>query len=106
MMARHYAPVAPLELSDEGEHRVRQLLTEGHRVGWLTRSRAASNSREAPQLVRTEMPREPEGYAARLYAALHAMDAQGVTRIVVDALPRTDDWLALRDRLQRAASAE
>ena len=104
MLARHYAPLAPLELSSEGERRVRQLLAEGHKVGWLTCSDASADFGEPPRLLRTEMPRDPQAYASQLYAALHALDALGVSRIVVDELPPTDDWLALRDRLQRAST--
>lgn len=101
MLARHYSPRAPLEVSAEGEERVRILLAEGHRVGWLTR---AAGVARRDRLVPTEMPEDPEGYASQLYAALHALDAAGVTRIVVDALPSTDDWLALSDRLRRAST--
>ena len=50
------------------------------------------------------MPAEPEGYAAVLYDHLHELDNKGVTRIVVDAVPETEAWLAIRDRLQRAAT--
>lgn len=106
MMARHYAPRAPLEVSGDGELRVRQQLKEGHKVGWLTRSRNAPIADMPARLVRLEMPPDAPGYAARLYAALHSLDDQGVTRIVADKLPPTDEWLALRDRLRRASTPE
>ena len=50
------------------------------------------------------MPADPAGYAAQLYAALHALDDAGVDRIVVDLPPDGDEWLAVRDRLRRAAN--
>jgi L-threonylcarbamoyladenylate synthase len=51
------------------------------------------------------MPREPTPYAAQLYAVLHALDDAGVERIVVALPPDTEAWLAVRDRLRRAAAA-
>ncbi len=51
-----------------------------------------------------EMPRDPAGYAARLYAALHMLDGASLDRIIVARLPESDEWLALRDRLTRAAA--
>jgi L-threonylcarbamoyladenylate synthase len=104
MMARHYAPRVPLEVVPNGAHRVTELLAAGHRVGWLALSEAGTEPHASDRLVRVEMPPDPVAYAARLYAALHTLDAQAVTRIVVDAPPRTDDWLAIRDRLRRAST--
>jgi hypothetical protein len=36
---------------------------------------------------------------------LHELDAASVDYIVVERMPEGDDWLALRDRLNRAAGA-
>ena len=49
------------------------------------------------------MPGDAEGYSARLYAVLHALDGLGLDRIVVDLPPMSDAWLAVHDRLRRAA---
>jgi L-threonylcarbamoyladenylate synthase len=46
---------------------------------------------------------DPAGYAHDLYAHLRALDALGVDLIVVEALPEEAAWLAVRDRLSRAA---
>jgi L-threonylcarbamoyladenylate synthase len=48
------------------------------------------------------MPREPEGYARRLYAALRELDAAGCETILIESPPETSEWQAIRDRLQRA----
>ena len=56
-------------------------------------------------LVVRIMSTDAAGYAAHLYAALHAVDEAGVDRIVVDLPPDTEEWLAVRDRLRRAAHA-
>jgi L-threonylcarbamoyladenylate synthase len=48
------------------------------------------------------MPREPQAYAQRLYAALRELDAAGCERILVEAPPDSPEWTAVRDRLRRA----
>ncbi|HEY1376333.1 MAG TPA: L-threonylcarbamoyladenylate synthase [Gemmataceae bacterium] len=98
-MAKHYAPRAPLELAaGDGRPRVAELAGSGVRVGWLT----WPGTDEVAGAVRVTMPADAAGYAARLYAALHDLDAAGVERIVVAEPPPGDDWLAVRDRLRRA----
>ncbi|MDY7086448.1 MAG: L-threonylcarbamoyladenylate synthase [Actinomycetota bacterium] len=47
---------------------------------------------------------DPREYAADLYAALHRLDDAGVETILVQEPPDTEDWLAVRDRLSRAAA--
>ena len=48
------------------------------------------------------MPRDPAGYAQRLYAALRELDSAGCETILVESPPETSEWEAIRDRLQRA----
>ncbi|MFY9313992.1 MAG: L-threonylcarbamoyladenylate synthase [Burkholderiales bacterium] len=49
------------------------------------------------------MPREPQAYAQRLYAALRELDGAGCGAILIETPPDTAEWAAVRDRLQRAA---
>jgi L-threonylcarbamoyladenylate synthase len=101
-MPRHYAPRAPLELAvDDGRARVEALTSTGKRIGWVTWPGVA-DVRDTERIVLT---REPVEYAAGLYAALHDLDAAGVERIVVARPPEGDEWLAVRDRLRRAAQS-
>lgn len=105
--ARHYAPRTPLEMPGDAVARVAELLAQGSRVGWLTTHGDLPAVRElacSRELVIVPMPPEPEAFAARLYAALHALDQRQLARIVVDRPPETDAWAAIRDRLTRAAS--
>ncbi|HVJ11342.1 MAG TPA: L-threonylcarbamoyladenylate synthase [Burkholderiales bacterium] len=51
------------------------------------------------------MPREPQGYAQRLYAALRELDSAGCESILVEAPPDEAEWAAVRDRLVRACKA-
>ncbi len=48
------------------------------------------------------MPREPQAYAQRLYAALRELDGAGCETILIEAPPETAEWTAVRDRLSRA----
>jgi L-threonylcarbamoyladenylate synthase len=102
MMPRHYAPLTPLELADDnGARRLRELLAEGRRVAWLTWDLGTPEIANVP-VVR--LPLDPSACAAMLYATLHALDERGLERIVVASPPDGPEWLAIRDRLRRAAS--
>ncbi len=48
------------------------------------------------------MPREPQAYAQRLYAALRELDGAGCEAILIEAPPDAAEWTAVRDRLSRA----
>ena len=48
------------------------------------------------------MPREPQAYAQRLYAALRELDGARCDEILVEAPPEAPEWAAVRDRLRRA----
>ena len=50
------------------------------------------------------MPRDAEGYARRLYAALREADGAACAAILVESPPDEPAWQAVRDRLQRATS--
>jgi L-threonylcarbamoyladenylate synthase len=103
---RHYAPRTPLEIAADPADRVAGLARQGGRIGWLTmladreRLRAVS---AAGEVVIVPMPATAELFARQLYATLHAIDRRGLDRIVVDALPDTEAWRAVHDRLSRAS---
>ena len=48
------------------------------------------------------MPREPAGYAKRLYAALRELDSAGCETILIEQPPQESQWDAVLDRLRRA----
>jgi L-threonylcarbamoyladenylate synthase len=104
---RHYAPRTPFEMTRDGCGRIAALVGERKRIGWLTSRtddpevRRLAASRD---LLIVPMPADVEGFAARLYATLHALDQRQLDRIVVDEPPDTDEWRAVRDRLSRAAA--
>jgi L-threonylcarbamoyladenylate synthase len=102
MMARHYAPTATVELvTGSGGSRAEKLARSGVKVGWLSHGESQA---PAEGVLHVGMPADLRAYSARLYAALHEMDAAGVERILIDLPPDTGEWMAVRDRLRRAAS--
>ncbi|MFM8707121.1 MAG: L-threonylcarbamoyladenylate synthase, partial [Planctomycetia bacterium] len=81
LLARHYAPKTPLEVSADATTRVTALLEAGKRVAWLTartddpQVRALAASRD---LLVVPMPDDPPAFATALYATLHAIDRRGL----------------------------
>jgi L-threonylcarbamoyladenylate synthase len=105
LLKRHYSPRTPLECAEvAGRARVEELSRAGRKVGWLTllplREFLGGN------VTTVVMPPEPREFAARLYGVLHDLDTRGLDFIVVDLPPNSPEWLAVRDRLQRAAARE
>ena len=84
---RHYAPRTPLRLADS--------LALGE--AGLTFDPAGENQ--------IRLPRDPSAYGISMYAALHRLDALGLPEIVVQAPPRTEEWEAVWDRLERSISS-
>ncbi|HEX9397741.1 MAG TPA: L-threonylcarbamoyladenylate synthase [Burkholderiales bacterium] len=50
------------------------------------------------------MPREPQAYAQKLYAALRELDGAACALILVEAPPASPEWAAVNDRLSRACA--
>ncbi|MFG1602627.1 L-threonylcarbamoyladenylate synthase [Actinoplanes sp. NPDC049265] len=88
MSKRHYAPRARLVLVDE-------IINPDKSAGLLS-----VDERPDAEVLGDD----PEEYAADLYAALHRLDDLGVATIIVQKPPATEDWLAVHDRLNRAAA--
>jgi L-threonylcarbamoyladenylate synthase len=96
--ARHYAPRVPLELAPREALSARAQPTSG-----LVCLGAAPQP-DAWRAVES-LPTDSPGYARELYAALHRLEDAGVDRIVVENVPGTPAWAAVRDRLVRASHA-
>jgi L-threonylcarbamoyladenylate synthase len=112
LLARHYAPRTPTEVGEGSSvDRVRELVASGQRIGGVARpesskdvvSADATPFEDSGRATRRTMPIDPHEYGAQLYAVLHDLDQMGLDRIVVEMPPATDEWLAVRDRLRRAA---
>lgn len=102
MMARHYAPRARVLLvSAENEPMAHFAVREEHQRGATVG--ALLRTMELPADRRVRMPDEPGAYAQRLYGALHELDDAGCALIVVERVPDSPAWAAVRDRLERSA---
>jgi L-threonylcarbamoyladenylate synthase len=95
MSRRHYAPKATVLLVDD----VKAVDRGGLAAPVAVLSYETAGDYDAAEVLSAD-PRE---YAADLYAALHRLDDAGVGTIIVQTPPDTEDWLAVRDRLGRAA---
>lgn len=104
--AKHYSPKAKLILVSPAalEAEVKLRRAWGLSLGVLSSS-AADLSRFSDATVEI-LPAEPESYGAGLYAALHRLDDANCREIIVAEPPRTSAWLAVWDRLSRAAASE
>lgn len=93
-LPRHYAPATPLLIVKDAVERA--LASPGSAV--LT-YRGETGTGENSVVL----PGDPAGYAAGLYAALHKLDRVNADVILVEQVPSSDDWRAIRDRLNRAS---
>jgi L-threonylcarbamoyladenylate synthase len=95
-LERHYAPRTPASLV--APHALdAEIAKRGASVAVLAFSRP---DERVDCWIR--MPREPQAYAQRLYAALRELDGAGCGAILIETPPDTSEWTAVRDRLSRA----
>jgi len=102
-MAAHYAPQTPMRIV-AGSRLLDFLNAQRHKgdcCGVIGHSQAPQSG--MPHVWRL-LPADPVGYAHDLYAALRELDHAGVSLIAVEALPETEAWTAVSDRLRRAAA--
>jgi L-threonylcarbamoyladenylate synthase len=102
-LEKHYSPQTPVMLM-EGDlviELAHSLTRQGKRVAVLAHI--------TPQpfidgLVWIAAPVDAAGYAHDLYSNLRALDHAGCDAILVEQSPEDAEWLAIRDRLNRAAA--
>ncbi len=99
----HYAPSTPLMLvePDLAPELVRTLARQERKLAVLSFTALRPL---VPGLVWLSAPADPAGYAHALYANLRELDAAGVDVIIVERPPERPEWLAVLDRLTRAAA--
>jgi L-threonylcarbamoyladenylate synthase len=102
-LASHYAPLTPTRIL------VPELIEEfvrrkaGGPVAVLARRGRPQDSRAA--LWQVAPDNAPE-YARMLYSLLRRLDASGCRMIVIEDLPELPEWVAVKDRISRAATPE
>ncbi|MEV0722097.1 L-threonylcarbamoyladenylate synthase [Micromonospora purpureochromogenes] len=97
-LAAHYAPRTPLRVVAEAQ----PAPADGGRRGFLAFRERPADGYAAVEVL------SPAGdvteAAARLFDALHRLDAAGVTEILAEAAPDAGVGRAINDRLRRAAA--
>jgi len=102
-LAAHYAPGTPLMLveADVAPELVRSLARQGKKLAVLSFSALQPLLPELKWLAASAAAAE---YAHALYANLRELDAAGADVIIVERPPQRPEWLAVLDRLTRAAA--
>lgn len=93
--SRHYAPKTIVKLCSR--NKLVEMVDEHCAVIGLQVSTASTK-----QTI--TMPSTPSAYASKLYAALRELDTIGASKILIEKPPKTNEWLAVRDRLSRCSS--
>jgi len=104
MLDRHYAPRAEVRLfapaaREAAFAKAVWAASDDRAVGMIAFAPASASGAEV-----VEMPEDAGQYGARLYAALHALDAAGCDVIWIEQVPDSPEWAGIRDRLRRAAA--
>ena len=104
MLDSHYAPTTPIEIhpADELWHRAHQLANLGYKVAVLNLT--DNNKRVSTGGITSfQMPLVAREYGHELYATLHRIDHDSFDRLLAEAPPSTQEWVAINDRLRRAS---
>ncbi|BCF96022.1 threonylcarbamoyl-AMP synthase [Paraburkholderia sp. PGU19] len=102
----HYAPRTPLALLPfDVLEPLLAARASGERVALVARVSRAGRWAEAEGVHFVAAPEDPHLYARDLYGLLRALDRANVSRILIEKLPDTIEWIAVNDRLGRAAAA-
>ncbi|KMY86626.1 TsaC protein (YrdC domain) required for threonylcarbamoyladenosine t(6)A37 modification in tRNA [Candidatus Paraburkholderia calva] len=105
----HYAPRTPLALLPFAaiEPWIAAFdRSSGKKIALVARASSAKEWADAAHVHFVAAPEDPQSYARDLYGLLHALDRANVERILIEKLPETVEWIAVNDRLGRAAAFE
>ncbi len=103
----HYAPRTPLALLPFNALEPLLAARAAGRARCARRAGIASRGIGPTPRACTSSPRRKIRmyYARELYGLLRALDRANVARILIEKLPDTIEWIAVNDRLGRAAAA-
>lgn len=100
-LASHYAPQTPLQVVDSGT--IEHALNGPDHCAVIVRAGAKLDASllQRPEVV--VLADQPAAYAHDFYRVLRELDTRGYAQILVQALPESPEWIAVQDRLGRAA---
>lgn len=103
LLAAHYAPATPMRIvpRERLEQQTSALLAQDKRVAVI----ACTQHNHPTQAHYYFLSSDPVSYAHDLYATLRAVDAAQHDVLLIETVPEDEAWLAVRDRLTRAAQA-
>lgn len=104
MLLSHYAPITPLKIFNKTELqiKIKELLAADKIFSVITHSLKQIDFNK--NLFWYAMPADVKNYAHELYATLRAADEKQADTILLEAVPDTEEWLAIWDRLRKAAA--
>ena len=104
-LAAHYAPKTPAILAPPGAlHAELEQLAERDEVIAVLARTVARPSDFSDLWI--DAPRDAVAFAHDLYANLRTLDNANADAILIEAVPADHEWLAVRDRLERATRGE
>ena len=103
MLNSHYAPCTPLRLVPTAELPEVILLCSAVKTSVAVMTCFGSQSFDSHGCRVIQMPSDPIGYGQKLYAVLRMLDDSDSAIILAEAPPDTTIWMAVNDRLRRAA---
>jgi L-threonylcarbamoyladenylate synthase len=95
----HYSPRTPIKLFTSRQHLLEFASTQKNCAALIF------GAGETPNCVYFSLQNQPEAAAELLYDTLHKMDTLNADLLLVETPPNTPEWLAVLDRLTRAAHA-
>jgi len=102
-LAKHYAPQTPLIVMEFDL--LMELAATLTRVGKRVAALVMTDRRPVHEgLTWITAPGDPAAYAHTLYANLRELDEAGCETILVERPPQGAEWMAINDRLTRAAA--
>jgi L-threonylcarbamoyladenylate synthase len=106
LLTSHYATKTPLQLINGPGLwlRLKQLRTQGVHVACMTLDQPPLEICHAHRKHIIDMPNEPQAYARGLYRVMRNLDCGNYDLLLVEAPPQTEEWSAINNRLQRAAT--
>ncbi|MBN1684653.1 MAG: threonylcarbamoyl-AMP synthase [Gammaproteobacteria bacterium] len=106
-LPKHYAPETPVVLisSDNLSHFVRNQLHKKKSLAVLSLQALPFIFKKLSenQLIWHTLPEDAKNYAQKLYEKMRALDYLNRDLMVIEKVPETAEWLAISDRLKRAA---
>lgn len=99
---RHYAP-ALTEVTLADRHSLGSAWTSTVALLVLEETARDLEQRLGPREAPLErLPSRPEAYARGFYASLYRLEESGADRLLVEDVPASEPWRAVRDRVHRA----